>query len=261
MAPPRTRAVSGQAAVEAALTMPMMVFVLLGTLQMFMMMHARILTQLAAFQATRAASMNHGNCDRMIHAAILQLLPAIEPFARPTGSLSTNVASTFKRYMSNSYNGRVVSTGTAQSSKVAYVGTIVWIVRDLGGRTGFVGSSGDDDDFDQSQAPMRMETNLIFWFPMRIPFANWVIGRAMLAHYGLQNYTAQNPLLLSQKAKWLAGGGGAKLPGEIKAEMAGRMATGEYVFPIIASYTMRMMTPMKLGNTTLKNCLGTPPTL
>src|SRR3954452_1659625 len=94
---PRTRALSGQAAVEAALTMPLMTFVLLGSLQMFMMMHARILTQLAAFQATRAASMNHGNCERMVHAAILQLLPAIEPFAKPTGSLSTNVAAAFNK--------------------------------------------------------------------------------------------------------------------------------------------------------------------
>jgi hypothetical protein len=39
----------GQAAVEAALTMPLMLFMILGTLQLFMMLQGRLLAEHAAF--------------------------------------------------------------------------------------------------------------------------------------------------------------------------------------------------------------------
>ena len=68
----------GQAAVEAALTMPLVLFCVMGTLQLFLMFNARILTQLAAYKAARAGSMNHGNCDRVVDAALVQVMPAIE---------------------------------------------------------------------------------------------------------------------------------------------------------------------------------------
>ena len=48
---------SGQALVESALTLPLLVFMVLGTLQLFMMLHARIMTQYAAYKAVRAGSL------------------------------------------------------------------------------------------------------------------------------------------------------------------------------------------------------------
>jgi hypothetical protein len=266
MEPLRSRRESGQAAVEAALTMPLMLFVMLGTLQLFMMMHGRILTQLAAFQATRAGSLNHANCGRMVHAAILQVLPAIQPFATPNGtSVARNLADAFGRYAGNRYTGMNVALG---GSTRVYDGTIIWIARDITGRSNprFSGPTGlphrEDDDFDQSFEAQVLETKLIFWFPMRIPFANWVMGKTILAHYDLQAYSNQNPLMVTEKANWDAGT--ARLDGAIAAELSSRMLNDEYVFPITATYTMRMMTPLKQANYSLpasKNCQPTPQSL
>jgi hypothetical protein len=246
---------SGQAAVEAALVMPLMLFILLGTTQLFMMLHARILTQLAAFQVTRAASMNHGNCDRMLHAGILQVLPAIEPFAKPTGTLASNVAAAFNKYKNNTYGGRNVNVGSGKS--VTFNSELLWIIRDVAGRPI---NAQEDEVFDQSVGPMRMETQVIFWFPMRVPFANWVLARTMLAHYGMQAYANQNPLMIRQRADWNQGTPNA-LSAEVANHLQASLTAGEYVFPIVASYTMRMMTPLKPVNMAVKNCLPTPSTL
>ena len=240
--------------------MPLMLFIMLGTLQLFMMLHARILTQLAAFQATRAGSLNHANCDRMLHAGILQVLPAIEPFAKPTGtSLANNVALAFAKVAGNTYTGKNINIGTGKSHTMTGAGgtgAVMWIVRDFAGRAG----AADDDNFDQSVAPMRLETQVVFWFPMRIPFANWIFARMMLAHYGMQAYSDQNPLMIRQKANWTPGPGN-NLSGEMKTEIQGRLMAQEYVFPIVATYTMRMMTPLKAANLLPKNCPLTPATL
>lgn len=246
--------------------MPLMVFIMLGTMQLFLMMHARILTQLAAFQVTRTASLNHGNCPRMLHAGILQVLPAIEPFVKPTGSLSTNVASAWNRYKFNTYNGMNINIGSgnngggssaAGGQSRAATGAILWIVRDITGRP-YAG--GTDNNFDQSVGAQRMETLLIFWYPMKIPFANWVMANFMLAHYGMQAYSNQNPLMVRQKANWTQTTAN-NLAAEVRTELQGRLIAREYVFPIVSSFTMRMMTPLKSGNMQTKNCFPTPNTL
>ncbi len=48
---------SGQALVEAALTLPLTVFLILGTLQLFLLLQARTLTEYAAFLAVRKGSV------------------------------------------------------------------------------------------------------------------------------------------------------------------------------------------------------------
>ena len=70
------RAQRGQAAVESALTLPLAVFLILGTLQLFMMFQARLLAHYAAFKAVRAGVVNNGSCAAMNDAALLALMPA-----------------------------------------------------------------------------------------------------------------------------------------------------------------------------------------
>ncbi|MBL8954525.1 MAG: pilus assembly protein [Myxococcaceae bacterium] len=242
---------SGQAAVEAALTLPLVLFMVLGTLQLFLMFNARILTQLAAYRAARAGSVNHGNCTRMVDAALLQVMPAIESFMRP-GPLSAGqkLAAAYARRRFNAYNDQLSDGGKA----ITVTGTVVWIVRDVGPRPS---AGAQDDDFDMGLPVQRLETQVIFWFPMRIPFANWVMSKALLAHYGVQNYTAVNPLMTPQTAGW-SSKGATSLNAAIIGEMALRMNRGEFVFPISATYTMRMMTPLKSTNFIFKNCAPTP---
>jgi len=68
---------SGQAAVETALTMPLVVFLALGTVQLAAMQQARLLTEYAAFQAARAGIVWNGNGERMHDAALWALLPTL----------------------------------------------------------------------------------------------------------------------------------------------------------------------------------------
>src|ERR1051325_1543623 len=99
----RSRAESGQAAVEAALTLPLCVFLFLGMLQMFLLAQGRILGQVAA-RATRVGSTNHGHCGRMVHAAVLPVLPAIDTFLGHGGggSPADRLAASVARHRLNS---------------------------------------------------------------------------------------------------------------------------------------------------------------
>ncbi|MHB8875655.1 MAG: TadE/TadG family type IV pilus assembly protein, partial [Myxococcaceae bacterium] len=144
-----------------------------------------------------------------------------------------------------------------------YSGDIIWIAREQPLR-GVVQGKGDQDlNFDMPGNLMRLETRLIFWYPMRIPFANWVMSKMFLANFKLQAYRAQNPLMLTQQANWNGSMGSPtfNLDTAIGAEMAARVNRGEFVFPIQATYTMRMMTPAKAVNFTTQNCPPTPSSL
>ena len=57
--------------------MPLMIFFLLGLLQLTMMQQARIMTEYAAYQAARAGSVWSGNNERMQDAALMALLPTM----------------------------------------------------------------------------------------------------------------------------------------------------------------------------------------
>src|SRR5207237_3050210 len=155
---------SGQAAVEAALTLPLCLFMILGALQLFMMLQARLMTEHAVFEATRAGALASGNCRRMMHAALLTLLPT---FTRTNGA--ARLAAAFKARSGNAFDS-VLDSGLT--------GDIVWLYRENPGAFG----GPDDEKFDDPDRalPFTLETRIVFWFPMRIPFANWVIARLQL---------------------------------------------------------------------------------
>ena len=63
---------------ESAIVIPLMVFLILGIIQLVMVQHARVMTEYAAFNAARAGIV--WNADRIImeNAAIISLLPTYE---------------------------------------------------------------------------------------------------------------------------------------------------------------------------------------
>ncbi|NBD09859.1 TadE/TadG family type IV pilus assembly protein [Corallococcus silvisoli] len=261
---PREAGESGQALVEAALSLPLVVFLILGALQLFLMMQARVMTHYAAFRATRAGSVAHGDCERMTHAAILALIPTFHSFmGQGTGSLNGPLghgaggdgprllANAFAARMNNRYAG---SGAPGPGLDGIHNRSIVWILRDLAG--GGV-DSPEDSDFDRPGHLRRLEVQLVFWYPLRIPFANWVMSRMFLAHFGLRPYTDANPLLVAERnANWNAGEVSPShvLDGELAAELADRVNSRQYVFPIITTFTMRMMTPVKARFFATMNC-------
>jgi hypothetical protein len=69
------RAQRGQALVESAIVMPLMIFMILGVIQLVMVQHARIMTEYAAFNACRAGIVWNADPRPMQAAAIVSLMP------------------------------------------------------------------------------------------------------------------------------------------------------------------------------------------
>ena len=112
---------------------------------------------------------------------------------------------------------------------------------------------------DGSQA-MRLEVRLIYWYRLRIPFADWVISRMIQAHWGLRDYDAVNPLIPADaNAGWTQPSTPVvNLDPAIRDELNTRVNSGQYVFPIQATYGMRMMTPARRAHFDQQNCASTP---
>jgi hypothetical protein len=175
----------------------------------------------------------------MKQAAILTLLPTYDPFlgrAAPyRGRLSPAQAlsQSFYRHRENRYDDQVSAGG----APVTYSGSIVWLRRDFTGMNG----GAEEADFDLPGTLQRIEVELTYFYPLKIPFANWVLSAAFLG------YSATNPYSPTATAEWapvrsMVGGNPWAL------EVRERAARGEYVMPLLARYSMRMMTPLKAAN-------------
>ena len=272
----------GQAMVESVLVLPLVLFLILGTLQLFLMFQGRIMAQYAVFQATRVGSVNHGNCVAMTHAALLSLLPAVVSYATPGGAPGAKLAGAFTArtvaaslISNNHYDPAVDVFHLGRAAPIPR--TIFWLIReqptvqavqqsaiDLTGVQGTQDTEFDDPDpLDhplRPGGPMRLETHMVFWFPLRIPFVNWVIARMALAQYGLLPYNGVNPLMPVNQANWQQQAGavlgqvGDPWGPAIAQEFLLRVSGDEYVFPIQVSYTMRMMTPADTANFQTPQC-------
>lgn len=238
---------SGQAAVESALTLPLIVFLFLGTLQLGLLQQARILAQYAVFQATRVGATHQGACEPMSHAALLSLVPALSTFLGDEGGGATagaRLGAAFRRFKGNSYAGYLgagwPSGGNADEA-------IVWLVREAPSPT-----LADVTDFDQPLPrasrgePLRLDVRMIFWAPLRIPFADRVITQMVLAHFGLQGHFAMNPLMPAREAAWLPRDEKV-LASAVADELLKRSGRGHYVFPVMVHSSQRMMSPPRLS--------------
>ncbi len=236
------------------MTLPLTLFLILGILQFFLMLQARVMAEYAAFRATRAGSVRHGSCEAMTHAAILALLPTFHSYLGEglTGSPGQKLGQAFALRRGNLY-----SPGQMGYQDGRHDRSIVWIIRES--PRGL--PSNDEEQFDQHRVT-RLETRLVFWFPLKIPFANWVISRMMLAHWGLMPYSAQNPLMPTQRASWQQSTTmTVNLDAAIRDELLTRVGLEQYVLPINASASLRMMTPLRSQYFTTFNCPPAPETL
>ena len=135
---------------------------------------------------------------------------------------------------------------------------IVWIYRErpLMGQVPAI----EDRDFDYAfdEEPMQLQVTMVYWFPMRIPFADWIIARTVMAQMGIENYVAMNPLMPAHDANWdVVGTQPAHMNGifnDVYTRMKCNLPSGIYVFPIRANHTMRMMTPAKKHHFQQQNC-------
>jgi hypothetical protein len=215
------------------------------------MMQARMMSEYAVFRAARAGVLDHGRCLPMKHTAIAALLPT---FTR-TVSLD---GSDHARVLGEAFGAR--RTGKYDPSlDSGHDGEIVWLYRERPSPADLVRLTDDNFDqlIDQAQTasgtePVRLELRMIFWFPMRVPFAGPVMTRMFLAMYGLKPERGVNPLLVTQQARWA--GELANIDSEVGDELLARADRGQYEFPITATHALRMLTPAYPADFTSARC-------
>ena len=192
--------------------------------------------------------------------------------AGQAGSPGQRLAQAFQNWSNDDYGG------TGGNPFRNWTGdAIVWLARDhpnFGGQGALPVDNWQDSQIywdvpkNPTSPPIHIELKLVYWAPLQIPFADWVFSRAALASLGLMSYTAGNPLMETQNANWTAGAPIWAVTGAQAAlapELMTRVAAGHYAFPIVVTYSMRMMSPVKLGDYPpfggTQNCLTTPASL
>jgi len=188
---------AGQAAVESAIILPLMVFMLLGIVQLTMMHHARIMVEYAAFNACRAGIVHNMDKNMMTRAALISLMPTFGA----TDTLGGETDARLGRRPGIVETWAKLRILTAASAKLSQV------FSGLGG-----GAAGQLDlikvtvlhpkraDFDRQEEihfddikvrdanhsrrvrnATRLTVRVRYLYCMRIPFANWIIHMAWLA--------------------------------------------------------------------------------
>jgi hypothetical protein len=267
---PGGRRESGQAAIESALSLPLVMFLILGTIQLFMLMQARLMAQYAAYQAARVGSTTEAHCDAMVDASVLSLLPTFASYLGAQssygGSPGQRLGAAFNAYKSTGPHGLTSYGGYKTSGSPGAWGPdeIVWIAREHPdfalGDSPVIAQQQFDNPIVAPATPVHLELKLVYWAPLQIPFADWVFSRMALAQMGILSYTATaSPIQINQQANWTAGGGW--LNGSIASELKRRVLIQHYAFPIVVTYAMRMMSPVDLRDFPpfqTQNCGNTP---
>jgi hypothetical protein len=189
---------SGQAALETALVLPLMVFLGLGLLQLTQMQHAKLMTEYAAYCAARAGIVWNGSNERMHDAALVALLPTL---GRTDGLARLARTWTRARLQDEALQALAWPTKDAQVPDSVNGAPLFGQVRvDTVGPSGSPavrggrspGSDGrwEELDFDGperggDEGAYREATVLSvrvrYWYELRVPFAQWIVFTAWWA--------------------------------------------------------------------------------
>ncbi|MFY0579495.1 pilus assembly protein [Cystobacter fuscus] len=253
---------SGQAAVEAALIIPMMVFMVLGIIQLGMMYQARLMTEYAAYRSARAGIVNHGHCELMRNAAYFAVLPTLGP--RPSGEsgrvddLERAIAA-YKEYAVKGTTDPALFHKGSSLEKVR-----VEVLNPKRSQiAGLFSTYGDammsqEIDYDDVRDDTIVRANLLtvritYFYEMRIPFANWLIHGWFMGFDSLDKLRGlqfENQRLggeASHQALEKLGANKGKTnrqKGDYKKISDLALKQRKYIIPLSANYSMRMQSNM-----------------
>jgi hypothetical protein len=273
----RRRGESGQALVESAIVMPLLVFIILGVIQLSMIQHARIMTEYAAFNAARAGIVWNGDPWVMENAAIISLLPTYEGLGDEMGlgDPGRMLTAIVQRALLYQVNRRL--TGFAREMfagplsdliRGAFGGdgpdvvevTVLNPTRDAFGDTEEIDFDdlGNDDTAASLREANRLTIQIRYLYIMRVPFANWVMHHAWLSQragislygsiwnpqgevVGATGFSADDvEVSYEDISRGLAG------DDDIIRDLARAGREGVYIIPLYATYTMRMQSNLFL---------------
>ncbi len=209
---------NGQAVVEAAIILPILLVLLLCTIQIAQLQQARLMVEYAAFNAARAGVVHGGNNGKdgtsgpMHDAAALSILPS---YGRTDGWSA--LAKTWADFQ--------VREQALQEFRIPLVQVFVLAPSRADFQQFGQHLAGREIDFDDVR-PAAADANLLsiqvrYLYELRVPFANKLLQTVWLAGR--------------------AGRAGRGVPGGLDVSsltLAGRR--GKYFVPVQAWYTMRM---------------------
>ncbi|AGC42155.1 hypothetical protein MYSTI_00806 [Myxococcus stipitatus DSM 14675] len=247
---------SGQAAVETAIIAPMMVFMVLGIIQLGMVHNARLMTEYGAYRAVRAGIVNHGDCMLMEKAALASLLPTLPPLPGQSGRVDTVdfAVQVHKKFSQRLFSSRLMKTFyTDVGLPLFRVDVLNPSKSDLEELFGTYGSqmSAREIDYDDVRDDRVIDANLLsvrltYFYELRIPFANWqlhsfYLGREYLDQ--LKGFQFENQRVGGESAtRYLQNQGRSKDADHARivslAQLGGTKR--RYVMPLVATWSMRM---------------------
>lgn len=221
----------GQVLVETAIVLPLMIFAVLGVVQITMMQQARLMLEYAAFKAARTGIVWNGDPDRMWDAAEQTLLPT---YRRSDSQASLISAKAQFRALSRAINSVV---------DVPMLEVQILEPQNLNAL-----EVDFDDPARRGQTLLKVQVRYLY--KMRIPFANWIIHTLwMTSQLGIQlsGWTV-NPRESFTPVKM------AQMAADAQGTMVNTYDLGDiwtlrsaplplvqgYYFPMTATYTMRM---------------------
>jgi hypothetical protein len=243
---PRPAPDSGQALVETAITMPLFVFIMLGTLQLGLMHQAHALTKYAAYKAVRAGALHNAKKDVMELAAAAVLIPMVSWESNGVDIVSPVTDGT--SWVTKLIEGRLrAQIDQMKIAEVKICGPTKQTARMTGGISSEAQKADKETQFDAPWQPAssswresernKLRVEVTFNYRLPIPFANGMIywiarGQEnsellFVTRTGFQQTQLKDPAL-TERARY--------------DEMA-RLKLG-YILPIRATYTMRMMSDL-----------------
>jgi hypothetical protein len=219
----------GQAAVETALVLPMMVFLLLGILQMSLAHQARLLNEYAAFKVARAASVYRLSCGPMVRAALMALIP----------SMSRTGANADLRARFTGVARRVLGQNRPPNVNFGVGGAIPLVQVDYR-VSDFKPHQSFDVLLEADQRPMKVHIRLAYFYEYRIPFAGWIISRVWLASQTPRQWAmGADPITPVRRWAGAVTPASERSPDWVVAQRG--IDQGYFTVPLVSTWSMRMM--------------------
>lgn len=234
---------SGQAMVETALVVPLMVFFILGILQLTLMHQARLMLEFAAFSAARSGTVWNMDRDKMKSAAQYALIPTFKPVKDVYEAVAAWKLPSIDSALAGALGMPLISVEVMRPRK-----------SDFGGNLEI---EFDDTGSSAKRLATQMTIRVRYLYELRIPFANMLIYESWWAANAGTSVRGSNAAygFMSDSKRILAKlkkpdfskscpytGLNSRDMYKIHAISAGLGLVGvkRYLLPMVTTYTIRM---------------------